>query len=116
MTNTLQSATHDIATAFGISIDKYFPTTPPHHGSGQGNGSGPTIWVMISAILLTIMRDEGFSLNALSYLSQLALVISRFTFVDDTNIINADPSVNTTCEKLLQQQQRVIDTWEGTTR
>ena len=39
MTNTLQSATHDIATAFGISIDKYFPTTPPHQGSGQGNGA-----------------------------------------------------------------------------
>ena len=50
MTNTLQSATHDIATAFGISIDKYFPTTPPHQGSGQGNGAGPTIWVMISTI------------------------------------------------------------------
>ena len=32
MTNALQSATHDIATAFGITIDKYFPTTPPNQG------------------------------------------------------------------------------------
>ena len=69
MINTLQSATHDIATAFVIYINKYFPTTPPHQGSGQSNGAGPTTWVMISAILLTIMRDEGFALNALSYLS-----------------------------------------------
>ena len=38
-TNTLQSATYDIATVFGIFIDKYFPTTPPHQGSGQGNGA-----------------------------------------------------------------------------
>ena len=67
MTNTLQSSIHNIATTFSISIDKYFPTTPPHQGSGQGNGTGSTIWVMISAILLTIMRDEGFGLNALSY-------------------------------------------------
>ena len=59
---------------------------------------------MIRAILLTIMRDENVGLNALSYLSQLALVIAGFVFVDDTVIINAAPSVNTTCEKLLQQQ------------
>ena len=31
---------------------------------------------MISAILLTIMRDKGFGLNALSYLSQLSSVIA----------------------------------------
>ena len=66
MTNTLQSATHDIATVFGIFIDKYFPTTPPHQGIEQYNGAGLTIWVMVSAILLTIMRDEGFDLSALS--------------------------------------------------
>ena len=101
MTNTLQYATHDIPTAFGTSIDKYFPANPTHQGSGPGNGAGPTIWVIISAILLTIMRDEGFCLNALSCLSQLALVIVGFAFVDDTDIINAAPSVNTLCENLL---------------
>ena len=47
MTKTLQSATHDIATAFGISIDNHFTTTPPHQGSEQGDRAGPTIWVMI---------------------------------------------------------------------
>ena len=72
MTNNLQSVTHDIAVSFSISIEKYFLTTPPHQGSGQGNGSGPTIWVMISTILLTIMIDEGFSLDALS--AKLVLV------------------------------------------
>ena len=66
MTNNLQSVKHDIAVSFGISIEKYFLTTFPHQGSGQGNGSGPTIWVMISTILLTIMIDEGFCLDALS--------------------------------------------------
>ena len=68
MTNTLYSATHDIATALGISVDWYIPTTPPHQRSRHGNREGPTIWVMISAILLAIMRDEGFGLNVLSCL------------------------------------------------
>ena len=110
MTNTLQSTTYDITTAFGIYINKYFPIIPPHQGSGQGNGAGLTIWVMISAILLTIIRDEEFGLNNFSCLYQLALVIVGFAFVDDTEIINAAPSVNTICEELLQQHQRVVDT------
>ena len=95
MMNTLQSATHDINTAFGISIEKYFTTKPPNQGSGQGNGAGPTIWVMISANLLTIMRDNGYGLDILSYLAQLALVIAGFVFADDTDNINAAKLVNT---------------------
>ena len=71
---------------------------------------------MISAILLTIIRYEGFGLNALSCVSQLALVIAGFACSDDTDIINADPSVKTIGEELLKQQQHVVDTWEGTLR
>ena len=103
MTKTLQSARHDITTAFGISTDNHFTTTQPHQGSGQGNGAGPTIWVMISAILLTIMRDEGFGLNDLSFLSQFSLVIAGIVFLDDADIINAAPSVKTTGEDLLKK-------------
>ena len=64
---------------------------------------------MISAILLTIMRDEGFGLDALLYLSQLALSIAGFVFVDDIDITNATKSVNSKREDLIQHQQRVID-------
>ena len=49
-------------------------------------------------------------------MSQLALVIAGFVFVDDTDIINVAPTVNTTDEELLQQQQQLVDTWEGTLR
>lgn len=68
---------------------------------------------MISAILLTIMRDNGYGLDVLSCLTQLSLVIAGFAFVDDTDIINAAKSVDTTGEDLLIQQQQVVDTWEG---
>ena len=43
MTNTLQSTTHNINTALGISMEFFFPKDLPNQGSGQGNGSGPTI-------------------------------------------------------------------------
>lgn len=60
------------------------------------------------------MRDEGFGLDALSCLSQLTLVITRFAFVDNTDIINKAKSVNTTGEDLLKKQQNAFDTWEYT--
>ena len=115
MTNTLQSATRDINTAFGLSKEKYFQTKSPLQGSGQCNGAGPTIWVMVSEILLTVMCDQGFGLDAVFCLSQLVLVIAGFAFVDDTDIINAASSVNTRVEdSLAQQQQQVVNIWEGT--
>ena len=57
---------------------------------------------MISAVLLTIMRDQGFGLDAVSCPSQLVLVIAGFEFVDDTDI-NAASSVNTRGGDLLAQ-------------
>ena len=111
ITNTLQLATHDINTVFGISIEKN-PNETPHQGSRQEHGAGPTIWVMISVILLTIIRDKDLGIDTISCLSQLVLVIAGFAFVDDTDIINAAKSVNTREKDLLAQQQQVVDTWE----
>lgn len=62
-TNTLQSATRDVDKTFGISIEIFFPTTPQLQESRYGNGIGYTIWAMISAILLTIIKDKGYGLN-----------------------------------------------------
>ena len=67
---------------------------------------------MINAILLMIIRDQGFGLDAVLCISQLALVIIDFAFINDTDIINAAKSVNTK-EDLLLKQQQVVDTWEG---
>ena len=69
MTNALQSVTNDINTVFGVSMMQYFPITPPFQGSRQCNGEEPIIWVMIGTILLTILREKGSSLDALSYLT-----------------------------------------------
>ena len=76
----------------------------PIKGSGQGHVAGPTIRVMISAILLTIKRDEDFGVDALLNLSQLSLVIAIFFFVDDMYITNAAKSVKTRGEDYLKQQ------------
>ena len=67
---------------------------------------------MISAIPLTIMREEKFGFDILSYLTQMQIVIAGFTFVDDTDIINAAKLVNTKGEDLLQQEEQAVNTLE----
>ena len=43
----------------------------------------------------------------------MAIVITRFLFVDDMEIINTGKSVNTKGEDLSQQNQRVVNIWES---
>jgi hypothetical protein len=85
--------------------------TPPHQGCGQGNGAGPTIWAVISAILLTIMRNLGFGLNATSSLSAVTLSLVGFAFVDNTDLVNVAKSVLTKGEDHLQNSQSCVDWW-----
>ena len=56
MFKTLQKAWHYIATAYGESTKRYGGKRwLPLQGVGQGNGAGPTIWAVISAMLIAIM-------------------------------------------------------------
>ena len=61
---------------------------------------------MMSAILLTIMKEEGFGLNVISCVSHLPIAIAGFAFVDDTDIINATNTVETTEEELFDKQKK----------
>jgi hypothetical protein len=109
---TLQHAVHIVNTAFGDSTDTYGGSNfPPHQGAWQGNGTGPTIWAVISAILLTIMRNLGFGLNAVSPLSAVALSLVGFAFVDDTDLVNVAASVLTKGEDHLLHSQQCVDWW-----
>ena len=60
---------------------------------------------MTSAILLTIMRNEGFGLDTISCFSQLTLVITGLAFVDNTDTINNVKSVNKFGEDLLKNNK-----------
>ena len=61
MASTLQSTTCHMNIVFEISMEKYLLIVPSLQRICQGKGTGSIIWVMISAILLTIMRDKGWT-------------------------------------------------------
>jgi hypothetical protein len=105
MMQTLLTAWHHVITAFGESTRRYRGTHHPLQGVGQDNGAAPEIWAVISAVLLTIMRDEGFGLNLLSALFLTSIFIAGFAFVDDTDLLHAATHPNTPGSLLIPQMQ-----------
>ena len=73
----------------------------PIHFQGicQGNGSGPTIWVAVSAPLIEMVRGSGHGIKFEALLSQDKDSLVGFTFVDDTNVMEG---YLTKTEKLLK--------------
>jgi hypothetical protein len=55
---TLQTADHHIKTGYGRSDKAYGNNDEeePHQGIGQGNGLGPTLWALLSSILIKNMN------------------------------------------------------------
>jgi len=115
MISTIQQMQHYIRTAFGESEQSYGPNPsgPPPQGLIQGNGAAPAAWSAITAILVDCMKSEGCGYEAWSPISQRAMTLVCFGFVDDTDLIlnNDDPGVAS--EDLIAEAQSELSTWEG---
>ena len=85
MLRTLQTATHRIRTAFGVSKKGFGPEKPPLGGVGQGNGGGPTIWACISDTLIEMLRTAGCGLKRFSAITGRLISFVCYAFVDDTD-------------------------------
>jgi hypothetical protein len=114
---TIQKAWHHIATAYGESTSRYGgDRDTPLQGAGQGNGGGPTIWAVISAVLIAVMRRYGHGISIISPLTFVALYVVCFAFVDDTDVVHGARDVATPGEDVLPEMQDVVNRWEGSVR
>jgi hypothetical protein len=115
MIETIQEMEHHIRTSFGDSKSSYGPnpTGPPPQGILQGNGAGPATWTAITAVLVKCMKAEGFGFDSWSVISQRALSLVCFGFIDDTDLIlnSTDPTISN--QALIEKAQRELTTWEG---
>ena len=111
---TLQSASHKIRTAYGVSDKTYGPgRDPPLQGIGQGNGAGPAGWAVISTPLINMMRTAGFGFSLFTALTVSAVSFVCYAFVDDTDLVHTAKDVHTRGPEILTEMQRALDHWEG---
>lgn len=114
MLETLQIMAHKIHTAWGTS-DGYGPDDSPFPLQGilQGNGAGPCIWLVISVIVFSMMRDEGFGMKFITPWTREKGHIVGFAIVDDADLAESQVDVNATGPNNLVQAQKALDHWEG---
>jgi hypothetical protein len=114
---TLQTATHNVSTTFGISKSSYGGKRDvPLQGVGQGNGAGPAIWAVISTVLFAAMATQGHGFNLLSAMAGTLVSFVCYAFVDDTDVIHSAESIDTPGEVAIQEMQGVLDRWGGLLR
>ena len=59
----------------------------PLFGVGQGNGAGPSIWIVISSIFFDALKSHGFGVILTTPFSKDIIEIEGFESVDDTDIL-----------------------------
>jgi hypothetical protein len=115
MFTTLQNLEHTVHTVYGDSEKSYggHLWIVPLHGSGQGNGSSPMLWAVVSTPVLKVMRSEGFGTFFRACISGETIRFVGYSFLDDTDLIQTAKQPDDTDVAVAQEMQRALDTWEG---
>ena len=114
---TIQQMEHIIRTGFGdsdMTMSGAEETDIPFQGILQGNGSGPVLWLAVSAPLIEMMRTRGHGIKYQTPLSYEKDELVGFAFVDDTDLVEGDLKIaNLDIADLFEDMQETIDCWEG---
>jgi len=110
---TLQQAKHHIKTSFGRSEATYGDEDVPVSGIGQGNSLGPTLWALISTVLIRMMERHGHGVDLLSSISLRAICLFCFAFDDDTDLVISGRDRFTKGEDIKEEFQTALDQWAG---
>jgi hypothetical protein len=115
MFSTLQDLEHHIRTAYGDSTTTFGGDiwVVPMQGVYQGNGAGPLIWAVVSSPLLQIMKEEGFGTFFRTSISNTAIQLVGYAFVDETYIVQIGHDGQATAQEVLHDMQDSIDLWCG---
>jgi hypothetical protein len=110
MISCIQQMKYFIRTTFGMSTTFFSSQTTaiPLQGLLQGNGAGPTIWVIVSTPLLNMLRNADKGAHLLSSISKEAAHFVGFAFVDDTDLV----TYRANDFEIFEEMQESIDRWE----
>ena len=105
-----RTAHGDSRMTFGGS-DQEFIAKP--QGVGQGNGSGPSVWAVVSSRMFEVLHNQGLATTFEAPISKSnATDLCGFAFVDDSDIIAGANNTNNP-QETIKNMQKTIDWWEG---
>ena len=112
--NTLQRAKFHIRNPLGYSLSYYsHQSDQPIHGSGQGSGNSPCIWLLISSTLCDAHQQISKGAKFVSVDGQHSAHITMVGFVDDcTGTCNDfQPQLQATTDNITNTMAKDAQTW-----
>jgi len=83
----------------------------PVVGIGQGNGAGLQIWAVVSSLILDLLRQEGYGAAFKAAISSDQIQFVGYSFVDNMDLIQMGPTINSMATKTLPLMQAALDLW-----
>jgi len=111
---TLQEARFHLRTSLGYSKNFYSHTIEfPIHGSGQGSGNSPSIWLLISSTLCDIHQQSSYGATFTSPDGDDKIKLTMVGFVDDCTGTCNDfrPQTQEDVPTLASRIQQDAQTW-----
>ena len=111
----LQQARHSIKTGYGVSRPVYRngDTNNLIAGIGQGNGVGPSLWVLICTIIINCCKRKRHGTTIITPISNRTVSLLGFAFVDNADLVTlANNAYQSGAEMSLNMQATMID-WCG---
>ena len=109
----LQKAKHKIKTGYGVSTPVYGNKESAISSIGQGNGLGPTLWALISSIIIKMRKAKGHGMKVATPISKQDVSLLGFAFVDDADLVCRADDIHTTGATMITRFQSLMTCWNG---
>jgi hypothetical protein len=75
--------------------------------------AGPATYVVIRAIIIAMMKSEGFGAHFLTAMSLSLIHFVCYVFVNDSDVVHMGSTIDSTGKEVAKMMQTVVDHWEG---
>ena len=69
-------------------------------GLYQGNGCAPQLWLIISSIIFSELRTQGFGIHFVKPFTTEIPQLAVFSYVDNCDMIQSDEDIKATCSQM----------------
>ena len=83
----------------------------PIAGIGQGNRLGPTLWCLISTIIIKICKRKVHGTTIITQISKEIVSLLGFAFVDNTDLVLMANNAYTSGAAMIPKMQALMTDW-----
>ena len=114
----LQLGRHRIKTSYGLSKPVYGNEDPqePIAGIGWGNSMGPSLWCLMSSVLIKDCKQNGHGTTIITAISRKIASLLGFAFVDNADLTTAASYAHTSGTEMIHKMQALMTHWCGCIR